>query len=275
MLKKIGILGLGLVMLLTGCSSLKKTIDHINASAAAYTDLQNSIKDTLASKFHLSVRSVSCSPHVSEVLPGESAHLTCLVRLAGGSSYTTPATIVDPSHDPDIARYNYRFEDPPGTDITTAALPKPTVTLMATSPRSLFASGNLAAVKKRLVARFGAKDVLIQLAIYPGELEGVVGSNGTAWLVTATYTGKLTVGRPSSFDGSRSGIGFGQLVPSVIGQLAGQISARYKVPPANLGRFVLTNSLPHGDSGWNIYTQSGTAHFQALVLGQQLVKISR
>jgi hypothetical protein len=35
-------------------------------------------------------------------------------------------------------------------------------------------------------------------------------------------------------------------------------------------RFVLTNSLSHSDSGWNIYPTRGTKRFQALVLGQNL-----
>jgi hypothetical protein len=39
------------------------------------------------------------------------------------------------------------------------------------------------------------------------------------------------------------------------------------VPLASISRFVLTNSLPGGNSGWTIYLTSGTARFQALVLG--------
>jgi hypothetical protein len=46
------------------------------------------------------------------------------------------------------------------------------------------------------------------------------------------------------------------------------------VPLADIDRFVLTNSLPHGDSGWNIFVKSGTTRFRSLVLGEQLVMIT-
>ena len=39
------------------------------------------------------------------------------------------------------------------------------------------------------------------------------------------------------------------------------------MPLASISRFVLTNSLPGGNSGWTIYPTSGTTRFQALVLG--------
>jgi hypothetical protein len=56
-----------------------------------------------------------------------------------------------------------------------------------------------------------------------------------------------------SFDGSRNGIDFSQLVPGVIQQLTGLISTRGKVLLASISRFMLTNSLPGGYSGWTIY----------------------
>jgi hypothetical protein len=56
--------------------------------------------------------------------------------------------------------------------------------------------------------------------------------------------------------------------------IIGLISTDDKVPLASIGRFVLTNSLPDGDSGWNIYLTSGPTHFQALALGQDLVKVA-
>ena len=46
------------------------------------------------------------------------------------------------------------------------------------------------------------------------------------------------------------------------------------VPPADIDRFVLTNSLADGDSGWNIYLTSGTTRVQSLVLGDHLVMIT-
>jgi hypothetical protein len=40
------------------------------------------------------------------------------------------------------------------------------------------------------------------------------------------------------------------------------------------GLYTLTNSLPHGDSGWNIFVKSGATRFRSLVLGDQLVMIT-
>jgi len=39
-------------------------------------------------------------------------------------------------------------------------------------------------------------------------------------------------------------------------------------------RFVLTNSLPDENSGWNIYLTAGTTHFRSLVLGDHLLMIT-
>ena len=185
--------------LATGCSSVRKAIDNANASAAAYSDLQGFIRDQLTTKFSRSVRSVSCTPHVDQVLPGDTADLTCAVVFTDGTSYATPAKITDPSTDPDIATESFSFNDPPAIDITTAPLPSPAVTLAATSPDSLLLAGNLAPVLSKLTARFGSQDLIVQMAIYPGELEAVIaGNNGEARAVTATYTGALTVGIPGS-----------------------------------------------------------------------------
>lgn len=267
---RVGVFCLAGVVLLTGCGGVRKYIDKVNQENESYYGLQSFIRDQLTTKFRRSVRSVSCTPHVDQVLPGTSSNLRCLVRFTSGSSYTAQATISDPSSDPDTAVNNYSFQDPPGADITTAPLPAPTVALSATSPRSLFAVRNLAPLVRRLEARVGRRVLLIQLAIYPGELIGVVGKTGQARAVSATYSGALTVGPPTTFDGSRSGIGFPQLVPGVIQRLDRQIAARGGVKRADISRFVLTNSLPHGNSGWTIYLRTGPRHFQALVLGQNL-----
>jgi hypothetical protein len=195
-----------------------------------------------------------------------------VVRFTNGTSYTTPATINNPSNDTgySYAYYTYSFNDPPGADITTAPLPGPTATLSATSPESLFATRNLKPVLRQLGARFGRHDLIVQLALYPGELEAVIAANGTAWAVSATHAGTLDVGNPETFSGSRSGIVFAQLVPSVIQHLAERITATGRAPASHIDRFVLTNSLPGGDSGWNIYLTSGAPRFQARVLGDHL-----
>jgi hypothetical protein len=254
--------------LATGCGSVRKAIDNANASAAAYSDLQGFIRDQLTTKFSRSVRSVSCTPHVDQVLPGDTADLTCAVVFTDGTSYDTPATITDPSTDPDIATESFSFNDPPAIDITTAPLPGPAVSLAATSPDSLLLAGNLAPVLRKLTARFGSQDLIVQMAIYPGEVEAVIaGNNGEARAVTATYTGALTAGSLAAFEGSRNGIDFSQLVPGVIQRLTELITTKGNVRLASISRFVLTNSLPGGNSGWTIYLTSGSTRFQALVLG--------
>ena len=254
--------------LATGCSGVRKAIDNANSSAAAYSDLQGFIRDQLTTKFSRSVRSVSCTPHVDQVLPGNTADLTCAVVFTDGTSYDTPAKITDPSTDPDIATDSFSFNDPPAIDITTAPLPGPSVALAATSPDSLLLAGNLTRVLSKLTARFGRQDLIVQMAIYPGEVEAVIaGNNGEARAVTATYTGAQAVGSLAAFQGPRNGIDFSQLVPRVIQQLTELITAKGKVRLGSISRFVLTNSLPGGNSGWTIYLTSGSTRFQALVLG--------
>ena len=254
--------------LATGCSGVRKAIDNANASAAAYSDLQGFIQQQLTTKFSRSVRSVSCTPHVDQVLPGDTASLTCAVVFTDGTSYSSPATITDPSTDPDIATESFSFSNPPAIDITTAPLPTPTVALAATSPDSLLLAGNLATVLGKLTARFGTQDLIVQMAIYPGEVEAVIaGGNGEARAVTATYTGALTVGPLTAFDGPRNGIDFSQLVPGVIQRLTELITAKGNVRLGSISRFVLTNSLPGGNAGWTIYLTSGSTRFRALVLG--------
>jgi len=260
--------GLALAVLATGCGSVRKAIDNANHAAAASTDLQGFIQDQLTTKFHRSVRSVSCTPYTDEVLPGDSANLTCVVVFTDGTSYTTPATITDPSTDPDIATESFSFTDPPAVDITTAPLPSPTVTLTATSSHSLLLARNLTPVVKELLARFGSQDVIVQMAIYPGEVEAVIAGNGTARPVSVTYSGPLTVGPEASFNGSRSGIDFSQLQPDVIQQLTELITSKGGASLGSVSRFVLTNSLPDENSGWIIYLTSGSTRYQALVLGE-------
>jgi hypothetical protein len=271
-----GALGLILVVLLAGCSlsHLKKSIDKINRENSATGSLESFIQDELTTKFHRPVRSVSCTPYVDEVLMQDTAHMTCVVRFTDGTSYTTPGTVYDPSNDPDYSTYNYSFNDPPGVDITKAPLPGPILNLAATSPHSLFIARNLTPIVKTLTSRFGSHDLILQLAIYPGELEAVIAaSGGKAWLATATYYNTLKVGPRTSFSGSRSGIEFPQLIPGVVQQLTTEITAKGGEPLSNISRFVLT-SLPGQNSGWDIYLTKGSNRFQSLVLGQHLVELT-
>jgi hypothetical protein len=50
-------------------------------------------------------------------------------------------------------------------------------------------------------------------------------------------------------------------------RLSELITTKGKVRLASISRFVLTNSLPGGNSGWTIYLTSGSTRFRALVLG--------
>ncbi len=271
-----GTLGLILVVLLAGCSlsHIKKSIDKINRESSATGSLESFIQDELTSKFHKSVRSVSCTPYVDEVLQQDTAHMTCKVRFTDGTGYTTPGTVYDPSTDPDYNTYTYSFDDPPGVDITKAPLPGPILNLPADSPHSLFLARNLTPVVKTLVSHFGSHDLILQMAIYPGEVEAVIAaSGGKAWLATATYYNTLKAGKRTSFSGSRSGIAFSQLDPKVIQGLATKIAAKGGTNLASISRFVLT-SLPQQNEGWNIYLTKGSKRFQSLVLGQHLVELT-
>jgi hypothetical protein len=187
---------------------------------------------------------------------------------ASGTSCATPATITDPSTDPDIATESFSFNDPPAIDITTAPLPGPAVTLAATSPGSLLLAGNLTPVLRKLTARFGSQDLIVQMELYPGEVEAVIARDiGEARAITATYTGALTAGSLAGFEDPRNGIDFSQLVPGAIQRLTELIATKGKIRLGSISRFVLANSLPGGNSGWTIYLTSGSTRFQALVLG--------
>ena len=260
-------------IVLAGCGGVRKDIDKINRSNEAYSELQSFIQRQLTTKFHRSVRSVSCTPHVSEVVPNNTAHMNCLVRFTDGTSYVSPAAVIDPSTDIDIATYSYRFTDPPAVDITTAPLPVPTIRLSTASSSSLLAEANLKPLVRRLRTQF-SRYLIIQLVISPGEIQAVMAAGGKARLVTASYSGSITAGALTGFSGSRNAIAFSQFKPAVIQRLAVQLVSKAGVPASRISRFVLTNSLPDGNSGWNIYLTSGSTRFQALVLGQQLTEIS-
>ena len=60
----------------------------------------------------------------------------------------------------------------------------------------------------------------------------------------------------------------------MIEHLSQLIVAKGGVPLSDIDRFVLSNSLAGSNSGWNIYLTSGMTRFQALVLGDHLVKVT-
>jgi hypothetical protein len=235
--------------------------------------LQSSITGTLSKQEHLSVRSVACTPHVSDVSYDDGfVNLSCLVKFANGSSYTTPATIEARSYQ--VAGYNFEFQDPPADEASSATvLPGPVASIPATDPRSLFLARNLRRVVAALTGRFDSSQLILSLDLYPGGMDAVIGANGTARLVTTGPSGALTVGPPTPFAGDRTGIDISQLDPTVPEQLARLISARGGVPTADLRRFVLA-FLPGSLAGWNIYASAGQPRFQAHLVGDALKEIT-
>ena len=185
-----------------------------------------------------------------------------------GTSYTAPATITDPSTDPDIATESFSFNDPPAIDITTAPLPSPAVTLTATSPHSLLLAGNLAPVLGKLTARFGSQDLIRADGDLPRR--GRSGHRGEQWRGAGDQR-DLHRGADSAIpDRLRRPPQRHRLLPTRPGSNPAAhraITTKGKARLGSISRFVLTNSLPGGNSGWTIYLTSGSTRFQALVLG--------
>ncbi|MEA2193351.1 MAG: hypothetical protein QOI73_3472 [Solirubrobacteraceae bacterium] len=233
------------------------------------------MKSTITKRDHRPVTSVACAPHVHEVGRHHSANLMCSVRFEDGSSYEAHAVIWDPSSAiaSPAGYYRFRWDSPPPVDITRTALPRPAVSVAATGARSLFYARNLRPVVKALTSRFGAHRLILALALYPGELEAVIGAGGEARSVTAGASGTLGVGPRTTFEGSRSGIAITQLDPAVPQRLARLIAARGAAPTGPLDRFVLT-FLPGDLAGWNIYPTAGRTRFQARLRGGSLEQIS-
>jgi hypothetical protein len=250
-----------LALLIAGCAG---------DTPAAYVQLQDSIKQSIVKDDQRPVQSVGCTPRVQDVSYGDGfAHLRCVVSFTNGSSYTTAATIEARAYQ--VAGYNFEFDEPGPIDITTAPLPQPRVSLGAASAGSLFHAGNLAPVINELSLRFPSKQLVLSMALYPGELEAVIGADGEARLVTAHPSGALTVGPQTQFDGERTGIEISQLDPGVPGRLANTIAAHGGVPVSHLGRFVL--GFAGEDAIWRIYPTTGAVRFQAHILGDALERV--
>ena len=252
-----------LLTLLAGCS-LDPT--------PAYVSLQNSIMRSIIRDDQRAVQSVACSPHVKDVSYEDGVvHLHCVVRFTNGTSYSTEATIEARSYQ--VSGWDFTFDEPgPAHDITTAPLPRPAPTIVAADPASLFYARNLRTVMKALAARFATNQLILNMAVYPGELEAVMGADGQAQLVTVHPSGALTVGPPTRFVGQRRGITVSQLNPGVPQRLAQLIARRAHVPINELDRFVLGSE---GDLAiWKIYTSRGQTRFQAHLQGDSLEEIS-
>jgi len=265
--------GLRAAPLAVAAMLLAVTCAGCGGSQPAYAGLQSSIDSTLTKQEHLSVSSVACTPHVSDVSYGDGfVNESCVVRFANGSSYTTPATIEARSFQ--VTGYNYTWEDPPDGEAGAATvLPGPASSVGPTDPRSLFVARNLSRVVSALARRFDASQLILSLDLYPGGLEAVIGANGTSQLVTAGPSGPLAVGHLTAFSGDRTGITISQLDPTVPEQLARLIAAHGGVPTAELRRFELI-SLPGNLAGWNISVTSGQTRFQAHLQGDALEEIT-
>ncbi len=247
--------------LLAGCGS---------GGTPVYQVLQNSIKQTITNDDRRPVSSVSCSPPLQDVSYQQGiVNVTCLVRFKDGTFYSTQASIEARSYQ--VSGWHFEFDEPGPLDITTAPLPRPGVSIPATSADSLFYTRNLRPAVNALAARF-KHQLILSLALYPGALEAVVGANGQAQLATAHATGRLTVGPPTTFDGERNGITVSQLKPAVPQHLARLISTRGGVPTSMLDHFLL--SFHGGYAFWDIYTKNGVAEYTSHLLGDSLKQIT-
>ncbi len=235
--------------------------------------LENSIKSTETTKDHRPVASVACRPRVNDIDRGDIVNLTCQVQFKDGTSYQANATITHPiPYNGGAGYYHYTWDSPPPVDVTKTPLPRPASTVAGASAESLFYARNLRPLVAAMRARFGGQ-LILRMELYPGELEAVLGSNGSAEVVRGQGPGTLTIVSRSSFEGSRSGITASQLDPTVPEHLAHEIAARADQSIDRLDRFVLTSL--HGDlAGWLIYPTSGPVHFQAYLQGDSLKEIS-
>ena len=225
------------------------------------------------------VGSVSCTPHVQRVEYSEGVvNLHCEVHFKDGTSYGTPATIEARSFQVEGENYTFNTPEPeqssrPTADILKTPLPAPTTSIPATSSRSFFKARNMQSAIAALESHASAGQLILKMAIYPGEVQAIVGANGHARLVTVPVSGNVSVGPVGTFENNASGITVSELEAKVPEQLAQSIASKGGVPTSGIGRFVLA-FLPHEISGWDIYTASGERRFQAELNGEALKELS-
>ncbi len=110
---------------------------------------------------------------------------------------------------------------------------------------------------------------IVQLAIYPGELQAViVNGHNQARLVTTGPERQAEGWSGLELIGSRNAIYPEQLNPTVPGRLSSLINLRGGVALARLARFELYFRGP--DAGWNIHPISGAIRFQSVLQGDSL-----
>jgi hypothetical protein len=252
-----------LALALAGCGS---------SGDQAYQDLEHALMTGIPKHDHRAVKSVSCTPHADEVVENSTVDFQCVVRFPDGSSSTIPASIRNPSQQFGWSYYLYSWDSPGAPDITRQPLPTDTATLAADSPHSLFYAKNLGPALSALAAHFAGGQLILELALYPDELEAVVGANGSAQRVTVDTAARLTVNDAGSFDGTRTGIGITQLDPTVPQQLAGLIAAHGHVSTASLSRFVLDLTSP--EARWDIFASAPGTRFRSLLSGGSLTELT-
>jgi hypothetical protein len=158
-------------------------------------------------------------------------------------------------------------------DLTRASAPrdKDVLPTGATDLLSMFKATNLAPVLRSLETRFGSDAEVVQLSLYPEQLDLVIAAHGSARLITADVGGVLNVSPPQSFAGSRQAVSLSQIPSDVPGHLAQQIATRDGVPIDRIDHFALDlrPSLAH----WGVYTSSNTETYTALLTGGQLQRV--
>jgi hypothetical protein len=163
----------------------------------------------------------------------------------------------------------------PRTDLTRAPLPRPAgpAVMAPTNQLSLFRAARLTTVLGALTARYGSTASVVQLALYPGQLELVIADNDSARLVTADALGGVTRSPQSDFSGSRQAVSLSQISGQVPAELAHEIADRGGVPLSGLDRFVLDLS-DAPTAHWLIYPSGGGTFYRALLSGGGLDKIT-
>lgn len=218
--------------------------------------------------------------HVVRVLiRGRGAWPAVLVTLAALAAGIYGLTTVPYSNDTYTPAGAHVASSRPAVDLTTAPLPPPTgsAVVSPTAPSSLFAHERLVAVLRKLTTAFGASASVVQLAIYPGELEMVVtDNNGNARLVTASAGGKVSVGQPHSFNGSRQAVNLSQIRAPAIAEIEHdlrQARSTGGVPIKRIERFAL--DLSHNLAQWKIYARGIVRYYGTLLDGSGLWRITR
>ena len=202
-----------------------------------------------------------------------------LVTLAATAAGIWALTTVPYSNDNYVAPGSRVASARHAVDLTTAPLPPPTgsAAVSPSDPSSLFAKKGLNGVLRKLTTAFGANASVVELAIYPGELEMVVtDNNDNARLVTASAGGKVTVGQPSPFSGSRQAVNLSQITVRAIAQIERdleQAKSTGGVPIKRIERFVL--DLSQNLAQWRIYATGIVRYYGTLLDGNGLWRITR